>query len=129
MMHYFKKIIRFAYPFWGYALLNVICNIFYALFSALAFVAFIPLMDVLFNQTVKVVEAPIYNGFSGLKDYLQQSLNYEVAQRVMSDPSGTLLYVIGLIIGLFLLKNIFNYLALFFITFLNSKDHGSSSPY
>ena len=120
MMKYFKKIIRFAYPFWGYALLNIICNIFYALFSALAFVAFIPLMDVLFNQTVKVVEAPIFNGFSGLKDYLQQSLNYEVTKRVMSDPSGTLLYVIGLIIGLFLLKNVFNYFALFYITFLRT---------
>ena len=120
MMHYFQKIITFAKPFWGYAVLNVVCNIFYALFSALAMVSFIPMMDVLFNQTEKVSSPPTYTGISDLISYAQGMLNYEVAQRVEADPSGTLMLVIGLILGLFFLKNIFNYFALFFISFLRS---------
>ena len=120
MMHYFRKIIHFAKPFWGYAVLNVVFNIFYAIFSALALVSFIPMLDVLFNQTEKTSEPPIYTGFSNLKDYLQGTLNYEIGMRVESDPSGTLLLVIGLVLGFFLLKNICNYFALFFITYLRN---------
>ena len=120
MMHYFQKIIQFAKPFWGYAVLNVVCNIFYALFSALAMVSFIPMMDVLFNQTEKVSHPPTYTGITDLISYAQGMLNYEVAHRVEADPSGTLMLVIGLILGLFFLKNIFNYFALFFISFLRS---------
>ena len=33
-----------------YGVLNIICNIFYALFSALSFIALIPMLDVLFKK-------------------------------------------------------------------------------
>ena len=119
-MNYFQKIIRFAYPYKGYALLNIICNILYALFSALSMVAFIPLLEVLFQSHNKVRVAPIYNGINSLKDYLEQWLSYQVTMQLDKDISITLIYSIGLIIILFLLKNLFNYLALFFITFLRN---------
>ena len=49
-MKYFKKIIRFAIPYKKYAILNITFNVFYALFSALSFIALIPMLDVLFEQ-------------------------------------------------------------------------------
>ena len=119
-MQYFIKIIHFARPFWGYAVVNVICNLFYALFSALALVSFIPMLDVLFNQPIKQEQPPNYEGLANLKEYIQGTINQELSQRVESDPGSALIWVIGLILTLFLLKNIFNYLALFAISFLRN---------
>lgn len=119
-MQYFIKIIHFARPFWGYAVVNVICNLFYALFSALALVSFIPMLDVLFNQPIKQEQPPNYEGLANLKEYIQGTINQELSQRLESDPGSALVWVIGLILTLFLLKNIFNYLALFAISFLRN---------
>ena len=124
-MNYFKKILRFAKPYKRYAILNAISNIFYALFSTLSFVAFIPMLNILFKQEIAVTTKPIYNsvdGIGGYKDYLEQSLNFFINQQ-MEQNGGAIValgYVCGAMIILFLLKNISNYAALFFITFLRN---------
>ena len=120
MMHYFLKIIHFARPYWIFAILNVACYILYALFSALALLSFIPMLDILFNQTEKLNQRPTYEGFTNLKDFVLDSMNYELSQRIAHDPGQALLLVISLIVTLFLLKNIFNYLALYCISFLRN---------
>ena len=123
-MNYFKHILVFAKPYKSYAVLNIICNIFYALFSALAFVAFIPMLDVLFNEEkAKVTEKPVYNGFLELGSYLENTLSFHINSLAQTNVQNALLLAISLIISLFLLKNIFNYLAMYFITFLHPKCH------
>ncbi|WP_297792082.1 ABC transporter ATP-binding protein [uncultured Eudoraea sp.] len=119
-MDYFKKILRFAIPYRRYGLLNVFFNILYALFSALSFAALIPMLDVLFDKAKKVYVAPTYNGFGSLKNYLQDYLNFKVTAFSGNDEMKGLLLVIGLVLILFLFKNIFNYLAMYFITFLRN---------
>jgi subfamily B ATP-binding cassette protein MsbA len=120
-MTYFKKILRFAYPYKKYAVLNAISNIFYAFFSTLSFIAFIPMLDVLFEKTVPVTVEPIYSSDIGLKDYLEQSLNYFLTNQIQENGEiAALGYICGAMIILFFLKNIANYAALFFITFLRN---------
>ena len=119
-MQYFKQIIHYARPYIGYAGLNVFFNILYALFSALAFVSFIPMLDVLFQQTNTNPPQPQYNGLSDIKNYIQDLLNYQVAQLLAEDVDKTLIFVIGLVLVLFFLKNLFNYFALYFIAFLRN---------
>lgn len=119
-MTYFKKIFRYAGPFKLYIGLNVFFNILYALFSALSFVAMIPMLNVLFGQTPKVAKAPTYEGIHQIKEYITDWMNFKVSQTVENDPLQALVFSIGLILGLFFLKNLFNYLALFFITFLRN---------
>lgn len=119
-MDYFKKILRFAVPYRKYGYLNIFFNILYALFSALSFAALIPMLDVLFDKTKKVFVAPTYTGLGHLKDYLQQYINYRVTAYSGDDEMKGLVLVIGLILVLFLLKNLFNYLAMYFITFLRN---------
>lgn len=119
-MTYFKKIFRYAGPFKLYIGLNIFFNILYAFFSALSFVAMIPMLNVLFGQTPKVEQAPTYQGLGNLKEYVTDYMNYNVARTVENDPLQALLLSIGLILILFFLKNLFNYLALFFITFLRN---------
>ncbi len=119
-MTYFRKIFSYAGPFKLYIGLNVFFNIFYALFSAISFVAMIPMLNVLFGQTPKVARQPVYTGIASLKGYLTDLMNYKVSQAVENDPLKALMLSIGLILVLFFLKNLFNYLALFFITFLRN---------
>ncbi len=120
-MDYIKKLSRFIVPYKRYAILNIICNVFYALFSTLAMLSLMPMINVLFGESEKVFVKPVYGGIKTIKNYSQDYLNYIVTTTTESDgPQRALLYMIVLIISLFLLKNLFNYLALFFITFLRN---------
>ncbi|MGB5692508.1 MAG: ABC transporter ATP-binding protein [Flavobacteriaceae bacterium] len=119
-MDYFRKILRFAGPYRRYGYLNIFFNILYALFSALSFAALIPMLDVLFNKTRKVFTAPVYSGMGNIKEFLTDYLNYRLTTYAGDDEMKGLVLVIGLVLALFLLKNVFNYLAMYFITFLRN---------
>ncbi|CAZ94159.1 ABC transporter ATP-binding protein [Zobellia galactanivorans] len=119
-MEYFKKILRFAKPYSKYGYLNIFFNILYALFSALSFAALIPMLDVLFKPENRVLQEPVYTGMGSLKDYLQAYINFRVNEYSGDDEMKGLILVIGLVLVLFLLKNFFNYLAMYFITFLRN---------
>jgi subfamily B ATP-binding cassette protein MsbA len=119
-MDYFKKILRFAKPYAKYGYLNIFFNVLYALFSALAFAALIPTLDVIFYPDKKVTIKPIYQGLSTIKEFALESVNYSVTQYSDGDQMKGLIMVISLVLLLFLLKNIFNYLAMYFITFLRN---------
>ncbi|MDV6167968.1 ABC transporter ATP-binding protein [Flavobacterium sp. DG1-102-2] len=120
-MSNFKKILRFAKPYKKYAYLNIFFNILYALFSTLSFIALIPMISVIFDDTKKVQAEPVYTDIGHLKDYLGEYLNYYVT--ITNETKGveyTLASMVVVIISIFLLKNFFNYLALFFATFLRN---------
>lgn len=119
-MEYFKKILRFAKPYKKYGFLNIFFNILYALFSALSFAALIPMLNVLFDKTKQLSEPPIFQGIGKAKDYFMDYMNYHVTQYSGDDQMKGLVLVIGLVLALFLLKNVFNYLAMYFITFLRN---------
>lgn len=119
-MEFLKKILKYAIPYKTYALLNIFFNILYALFSALSMIAFIPLLEVLFKNIKKTNIKPEYSQISSLKNYIEDWLSYQVTIQLNNDIATTLIYVVSLVISLFLLKNLFNYLALFFITYLRN---------
>jgi subfamily B ATP-binding cassette protein MsbA len=78
------------------------------------------MLDVLFNPEKKVLVEPVYEGMGQLKDYLQDYINFRVNAYSGDDEMKGLVLVIGLVLILFLLKNFFNYLAMYFITFLRN---------
>ncbi|WMI69932.1 ABC transporter ATP-binding protein [Mangrovimonas sp. YM274] len=120
-MEYLKKLSQFILPYKRYGYLNIFFNILYALFSTLGMVALMPMISVLFGETEQLTVKPVYKGITELKSYGQDYLNYFVtATNANEGPQRTLLYMIVLIISLFLLKNLFNYLALYSITFLRN---------
>ena len=120
-MNYIKKLSKFIIPYKRHGILNIIANVFYALFSTLAMVSLMPMINVLFGKGAKVTEKPVYKGFEEIKDYLENSINYFITTTSEEfGPQRSLLYMIILIISLFLLKNLFNYLGLYFITFLRN---------
>jgi ATP-binding cassette, subfamily B, bacterial MsbA len=120
-MNYFKQILRFAKPYKIYGILNIVSNIFYALFSGLSFMVLMPLLKVLFDKnTEQIVTEPIYEGFTKFGTYFNDYLNYKVTSFADNDPSKALIAIIFLVVIVFFLKNVFNYLAMYFITFLRN---------
>ena len=119
-MKYFKEILKYASPYKLHISLNIFFNILYAFFSALSFVSMIPMLNILFGTTPKITKKPIYEGFSSLENYLSNKINYELNIVLDKNPLDALIISIFLILSLFFLKNLFNYLALFFITFLRN---------
>lgn len=117
----FFRILRYALPYKRFAFLNVFFNLFYALFNALSMVMLIPMLNVMFDKTQKVYAKPVYQGVSNLPAFGKQYLDYIVTTTSQEKgPQASLLIMVGLVILMFLLKNIFNYLAMYYVTFLRS---------
>ena len=119
-MNYFTKVLKYGLDYTYYGVLNIVFNILYAIFSALAFVSFIPMLDVLFKQTKEVYIEPEYSGISNVREYLEDYFNYYISRQLETDISSTLILVVGIVIFFFLMKNLFNYLALYNITFVKN---------
>jgi subfamily B ATP-binding cassette protein MsbA len=120
-MTYFKKIIRFALPYKKYGFLNIFFNILYALFSGLSFMVLMPLLQIIFkSDTKRITVKPVFEGITKAGDYFKDYMNYMITSVAGEDKSKALIVVILLVIVVFLLKNLFNYLAMYFITFLRN---------
>ena len=119
-MNYLKEILRYAIPYKFYALLNIICNIFYAFFGTLSMISLFPMLKVLFGDSEALYVKPKWEGFSQLTSYGENYLNYFITLKKSEGNNDVLVFMVGFIIGSFLLKNLFSYLAMFFITFLRN---------
>ena len=119
-MNYFTRVLKYGLDYTFYGVLNIVFNILYAIFSALAFVSFIPMLDVLFKQTKEVYVEPEYSGISNIREYLEDYFNYYISRQLETDISSTLILVVGIVIFFFLMKNLFNYFALYNITFVKN---------
>ena len=120
-MNNFKKIFSFVIPYKKYAYLNIFFNVLYALFSTLSFMSLIPMMQVLFDQTKRNTVEPTYTGIGEFKQFAEDYLSYYITNTTDTLGVGhTLSIMVAVIISIFLLKNLSDYLALFFITFLRN---------
>jgi len=116
-----RKIIPFVKPYKKYAFLNIFFNVLYALFSTLSFVALMPMLEVLFGKQKKVYEKPIYSGLSDIKDYASDLLAYHTTAYTNDHGIGQTLSVLVIgIIAIFMLKNLCDYFAMYFVTFLKN---------
>ncbi len=134
-MENIRKIFPFLVPYKKYAYLNIFFNVLYALFGTLSFMSLIPMMQVLFNQTKKNIIKPVYQGyintnhffddtkhyFENTKLYLENSLSFFITKtNAIHGIDYTLSIMVAVIISIFLLKNLCDYLAMFFITYLRN---------
>jgi len=119
-MNYLKQIFRYAIPYKTYAILNIISNVFYAFFATLSMLSLFPMLKVLFGDSKLVYLKPEWEGWREITAYGENYLNYFVTLKKSEGNDDVLIFMVGFVIGSFLLKNIFNYLAMFFITFLRN---------
>ena len=119
-MGYFKKIATYTSPYKKHAFLNIFFNILYAVFNVLSVLAFIPVLSILFGKQKLTKTLPEYDGtFSGISDYIQNSLNFKISQMIANGGAeDALLFVSIISLILFFLKNLSRYMASYFLVFL-----------
>ncbi len=117
---YFKRVLNYVFIFKKYFLLNIFFSVFYALFSAVAFLSLMPMLEVLFNGINDVREKPKLELSNNLGEFIENWLNFQVSSFAADDNQKAILFVVGIVIILFFLKNISNYFALFFSTLIRN---------
>ena len=119
-MNYLKPILRYAIPYKFYAILNIISNIFYAFFGTLSMLSLLPMLKVLLGDSKPIYLKPEWQGIGRTMDFVENNLNYFVTLKKSDGNDDVLIFMVGFVISSFLLKNLFSYLAMFFITFLRN---------
>ncbi len=112
-MKSFFKILRYAGPYWVYAFLNVIFNILSVLFSLVSFALFIPVLQMLFHQmAIPQAAPPLHLEINSIRD----NFYFQTGQMLGKYGNERMLIYIGLVIViLYFLKNLFRYLAMYFL--------------
>ncbi len=120
-MKHFKDVLKYEKKYRRFTILNIVFNIFYALFNVLSVLAFIPVLGILFGKEQKITVQPTYEGVSKVGDYLKESFYYLISQKIENEGEiQTLFFICLLALSLFFLKNLFRYLASYMITFLRT---------
>ncbi|WP_346881485.1 ABC transporter ATP-binding protein [uncultured Algibacter sp.] len=123
-MDYIKKLSRFIIPYKRYAVLNIFFNILYALFGTLSFVSLMPMLKVLLQTAKRIKVKPVSSNYDGIfeyKNYLEDSLNYFITQKIETDGQySVLILMICIVLTTFLLKNVAGYFSNYFLTFLRN---------
>lgn len=121
-MKNFKRFLKYLVPYKKYQILSIVFNILYALFSSISMLSLLPMVKVLFEEGEKLREKP---HFGGIKDfdlnYVESYLNYFITTtRDTQGPLITLITVVSMVLSTFLLKNVFSYLSILYMTYLNN---------
>lgn len=112
-MNKFYRVLSFAKPYWGFALLNVLFNLLTIIFSLFSFALLVPFLNLLFGTEELVTERP---AFSFSSDALLGSLNYEISHIIStSGQSQALLFICLVLVTAFFLRNVSRFMASFFM--------------
>ena len=112
----------YTFPYKWKGILSIVFNVIYALLSALSFLSLIPMLNVLFGDTVNVYKKPVFSGdYSEFKTYLENHLNYLITTNTENNGGeSTLTYMVIGVVSIFFLKNLFGYFAGLFMVFLKN---------
>ena len=107
------KIYRFVIPYWGLASMNIFFNILSVLFSLVSLAMVIPFLGLLFGTQKLVLLKP---AFELTIKSVSESFNYHISSIIIDyGKVDALIFICILVIVLFFLKNLFRYLAMYFL--------------
>jgi len=107
------RILAYARPYMGYALLNAISNFLLIFFSLASVGVLVPALDLLFGQSERIYE-PVAFGWN--KEAISDYASYHITVWVEQYSELTALAYICIISGImFFFKNLFTYLSLYFL--------------
>ena len=113
-MHFFLKVLKYIKPYYSYVGLNIFSNILSVVFSLFSLTMVIPFLGILFGTQEKVLQAsPLTFSADSIKEnfYFFISKTVEEAGKIEA-----LMMICILVLSMFFLKNLFRYLALYFLT-------------
>ena len=117
-MKKYTKLLKYLFPYKAHVGVNVVSNIFGALFSLFSLAMLIPFLQLLFGNVPLVDVKP---EFELTTKAMTQYLNYILSDIIQTyDKSSALLFVIGIVLIASFLKNFFTYLALYYLAPIRS---------
>ncbi|MDO5510733.1 MAG: ABC transporter ATP-binding protein [Weeksellaceae bacterium] len=122
-MSAFRRILVFAKPYRVYLVLNILCNIMYSLLAIFSVGSLLPILKILFDNVERepqAVQAPSRDRIYSF-DSLQADLNNWISNAMVEHGSLTVLaWLCIFTVTLFALRNIFRYMALYFMVAFRS---------
>tara|TARA_B100001741_G_scaffold313846_1_gene322670 strand:- start:3799 stop:5616 length:1818 start_codon:yes stop_codon:yes gene_type:complete len=110
----FLRVLNFAKPYWIYAVLNILFNILTVIFSLVSITMIIPFLGLLFGTQEKIYTTSSLE-FSA--NSIKENFYFHITQIIDSRGQiDALLFICGLVLTMFLFRNLFRYLALYFLT-------------
>jgi len=108
------EILRYVKNYLGYAGLNILFNVLSVIFSLFSLTMIIPFLQLLFDKTKLVYEAP---GLAMKTESITGYFNYTISQIIIErGEMNALLFISIMVVILFFLKNLCRYLAMFFLS-------------
>jgi subfamily B ATP-binding cassette protein MsbA len=107
------KVLRYAIPYWGFALLNILFNIISIVFSLVSFAAVVPVLNILFK-----LEKPMESvgEFEWKVESLKDHFYFQIGGLLDKyDELTVLAYICAILVVVYLLKNLFRYLAMYYM--------------
>ena len=118
-MKYFYRILKHGAPYRGFAALNVVFNLVATVFHLASLLLFIPFLRLLLGQVQAMHERPAE---LWTRDGLEGTFNWMLTQLIEENGQmGALLWISIIVVVLFLMKNLFRYLALVAITHFRNR--------
>jgi len=109
----FWRLLGYMRNYKAYVGLNIFSNIMTALFTALSIPLLVPFLEILFDRRELVMDKPV---FGWDIESATASFNYYISQLIVEQgKEAALVFVCVAILSVFLLKNLFRYLSLFFM--------------
>ncbi len=113
------SVLKYVKGYWGYASLNIFFNILFSVFSVVSLALVMPFMDLLFKKDtadyLKVLREPA-RAFSLSTDYFVSEFNRTMASFIInSGKAEALFFICIMVFVLVLFKNLFRYLAMYFV--------------
>lgn len=119
--------LKYARSYRLYSALNIIFNIFSAIFNLLTLLLFIPFLKLLFRKEELIVPLkPVFSDaegwMSGMKSYIAHSVDYHMLSWIAeSGKIGALWNICMIIVILFLLKNLTRYFAMYYLAVIRNN--------
>lgn len=110
----FWRLLQYTRHYRMLILASILCNVLTALFTVVSAPAIIPFLQILFGVEPTLLEAP---HFDGSLDSVKHYANYHLSQLILQQGRETaLVYICVGIVLIFFFKNLFRYLAAFFMS-------------
>ena len=118
-----RSLLKYCRPYIPNVILNIVFNLFSTIFSIFSILMLIPFLNLLFNAD-KMISADLQNipfSIAPIKDYIAASFNNTIIYYIQNSDSvesaklKALVFICLFTVFVFLMKNIFRYLAVHFL--------------
>ena len=124
-MKQFWKIFKLTLNYKKTLIASILFNLLTVVFSLVSVGVLSPILRIIFSTSEEVYANPSFqsvNNIDSFKSYIGNKVNYEITQANLEiGPAKLLAIVLGVTALLFLLKNVFRYLASIAITFIKNS--------